>query len=56
MGEVVVGPWRRQEGPDLTGALSAEIARMTAALERLRELRKRGEPRDLPVLLGGKEQ
>ena len=47
MGEVIVGPWRQREGPDLTGALSEEIARMTAALERLRELHKRGEALDL---------
>jgi hypothetical protein len=43
MGEVIEGPWRQREGPDLMRALSDEIARMTAALERLRELHKRGE-------------
>jgi hypothetical protein len=43
MGEVIEGPWRRRGGPDLMRALSEEIARMTAALERLRELHKRGE-------------
>jgi hypothetical protein len=51
MGEVIEGPWRRREGPDLMFTLSEEIARMTAALERLRELHKRGEVVDLPVLL-----
>ena len=47
MGEIVEGPWRRRDGPDLMRALSEEIARMTAALERLRELHKRGEALDL---------
>jgi hypothetical protein len=47
MGEVIEGPWRRRGGPDLMRALSEEIARMTAALERLRELHKRGEALDL---------
>jgi hypothetical protein len=51
MGEVVEGPWRRREGPDLMRALSEEIARMTAALERLRELHKRGEVVDLRAVL-----
>jgi hypothetical protein len=43
MGEIIEGPWRQRGGPDLMRALSDEIARMTAALERLRELHKRGE-------------
>ena len=48
MGEVIVGPWRQREGPDLVAhELGEEIARMTAALERLRELHKRGEALDL---------
>jgi hypothetical protein len=47
MGEVIVGPWRQREGPDLMRALGDEIVRMTAALERLRELHKRGEALDL---------
>ena len=47
MGEVIVGPWRQREGPDLAHALGEEIARMTTALERLRELHKRGEVLDL---------
>ena len=47
MGEVIEGPWRQREGPDLMRARSDEIARMTAALERLRELHKRGEVLDL---------
>ncbi len=46
MGEVIEGPWRPRGGPDLMRALSDEIARMTAALERLRELHKRGEALD----------
>jgi hypothetical protein len=48
MGEVIVGPWRQREGPDLVAhELGEEIARMTVALERLRELHKRGEALDL---------
>ena len=47
MVEVIEGPWRRPEGPDLMRALDDEIGRMTAALERLRELHKRGEVVDL---------
>ncbi len=56
MGEVIEGPWRRREGADLMHALSEEIARMTAALERLRELHKRGEVVDLRAVFdaGGK--
>ena len=53
MGEVIEGPWRRREGPDLMRALSDEIARMTAALERLRELHKRGEVVDLRAVIEG---
>jgi hypothetical protein len=51
MGEIIEGPWRRRDGPDLMRALSDEIARMTAALERLRELHKRGEIVDLRTVL-----
>jgi len=51
MGEVVEGPWRRREGVDLMHALSEEIARMTAALDRLRELHKRGEVVDLRAVI-----
>jgi len=47
MGEVITGPWRQREGPDLMRALDDEITRMTAALERLRELHRRGEALDL---------
>jgi hypothetical protein len=56
MGEIIEGPWRQREGPDLMRALSDEIARMTAALERLRKLHKRGEALDLrgDVDAGGK--
>jgi hypothetical protein len=46
MGEVIEGPWRQREGPDLMRILSHEIARMTAALEQLRELHQRGEALD----------
>jgi hypothetical protein len=51
MGEIIEGPWHRREGADLMHALSEEIARMTAALERLRELQKRGEVVDLRAVL-----
>jgi len=51
MGEIIEGPWHRREGTDLMHALSEEIARMTAALERLRELQKRGEVVDLRAVL-----
>jgi hypothetical protein len=51
MGEIIEGPWRRRDGPDLMRALTDEIARMTAALERLRELHKRGEVVDLRTVL-----
>jgi hypothetical protein len=53
MGEVIQGPWRRREGPEIMWALGDEIVRMTAALERLRDLRKRGEVVDLQVVLDG---
>jgi hypothetical protein len=53
MGELIEGPWRRREGSDLMRALSDEIGRMTAALERLRELHKRGEVVDLRAVLDG---
>ncbi len=43
MGEVVQGPWRRPSNLDLTRVLSDEIARMTRALEELRELHQRNE-------------
>ena len=43
MGEVIKGPWRRPQGPDLTHLLADEIARMTRALEDLRELHQRNE-------------
>jgi len=59
MGEVIRGPWRRPQGPDLTRVLSDEIARMTRALEDLRELHLRREQAaaaDLrAVSEGGKE-
>ena len=43
MGTVIQGPWRRPKVPDLTRVLSDEIARMTRALEDLRELHLRSE-------------
>jgi len=43
MGEVIQGPWRRPKSLGLTGVLSEEIARMTRALEDLRELHRRSE-------------
>ncbi len=43
MGEVIQGPWRRPSNPDLTCVLADEIARMTRALEELRELHRRNE-------------
>jgi hypothetical protein len=56
MGEVVEGPWRRRDAPGLVRSLSEEIARMTAALERLRELHKRGEVVDLRAVLDSGRQ
>jgi len=59
MGEVIRGPWRRPQGPDLTRVLSDEIARMTRALEDLRELHQRREQAGAAELRavseGGKE-
>jgi hypothetical protein len=43
MGTVIQGPWRRLKVPDVTCVLSDEIARMTRALEELRELHQRNE-------------
>ncbi|HUI94180.1 MAG TPA: hypothetical protein VLX44_00375 [Xanthobacteraceae bacterium] len=43
MGEVIKGPWRRPDRPALTHLLADEIARMTRALEELRDLHQRGE-------------
>jgi hypothetical protein len=43
MGEVIKGPWRRPQNPDLTHVLADEIARMTRALEDLRDLHRRNE-------------
>jgi hypothetical protein len=48
MGEVIQGPWRRSQNPDLMRVLSEEIIRMTRALEDLRELYQRREVVDLP--------
>ena len=43
MGEVIKGPWRRPDRPELTHLLADEIARMTRALEELRDLHQRNE-------------
>jgi hypothetical protein len=43
MGEVVKGPWRQSQTLHLTHVLADEIARMTRALEELRELHQRSE-------------
>jgi len=56
MGEVIQGPWRRPNIPAVTDLLSVEIARMTQALETLRELySKRKEP-DLRASPGGRQE
>ena len=41
MGEVIQGPWRRSQSVDFMRVLREEIARMTHALEDLRELHQR---------------
>ena len=41
MGEVIQGPWRRPQSVDFMRVLREEIARMTHALEDLRELHQR---------------
>jgi hypothetical protein len=51
MGEVIHGPWRQRQGPDEMRALGDDIARMTTALERLRELHQRGEALGLHAIL-----
>jgi hypothetical protein len=56
MGEVIQGPWRRPQNPDLMRVLREEIARMTRALEDLRELHQRREVVDLPIVLDAKEK
>ncbi len=43
MGEVIQGPWRRRDTRGITFVLADEIARMTRALEELRELHRRNE-------------
>jgi len=56
MGEVIRGPWRRPNIPGVADLLSEEIARMTQALETLRELyRKREEP-DMRASPGGRPE
>ncbi len=59
MGEVIQGPWRRPGNVDLTRVLSDEIARMTRALEELRELHQRNEQAsapDLPAVGEGRKE
>ncbi|HEY2138046.1 MAG TPA: hypothetical protein VGH49_19325 [Xanthobacteraceae bacterium] len=46
MGEVIKGPWKPPKVPDLMRAFGDEIARMTIALEKLRDLHKKGEAID----------
>jgi hypothetical protein len=50
MGEIIQGPWRRRNVAELTGVLGVEIARMTRALEDLRELHRRSERCEVVVL------
>jgi len=60
MGEVIKGPWRRPQGAaDLTHVLADEIARMTRALESLRELHQRNEQAsaaELPAVGEGRKE
>jgi hypothetical protein len=51
MGEVIQGPWKPADVPDLMRTLDDELVRMIAALEKLRELHRRGERVELPVVL-----
>ncbi len=44
MGEVIQGPWCRRDTRGITFVLADEIARMTRALEELRELHRRDQP------------
>jgi hypothetical protein len=56
MGEVIQGPWRRPNFPDVTDVLSNEIDRMTHALEKLRELHRMREKLDLRMFPGGRQE
>ncbi len=59
MGEVIQGPWRRPQKADVTNLLGEEIARMTRALEELRELHQRNEPAaraGVPVLVESRKE
>ena len=56
MGMVIQGPCRRPKVPDLTRVLSDEIARMTRALDELRELHQRNEQAiELPAVGEGRK-
>ena len=55
MGTVIQGPWQRSKVPDMTRVLSDEIARMTRALEELRELHQRNEVAALPAVGEGRK-
>ena len=56
MGEVIQGPWRRPNIPDITDLLSHEIDRMRQALEKLRELHRMREELDLRIFSGGPQE
>jgi hypothetical protein len=53
VGEVIQGPWKAAEIPDLMRTLDDELLRMINALEKLRELHRRGEQVDLRAVLDG---
>jgi len=53
VGEVIQGPWKPTEIPDLMRTLDDELLRMINALEKLRELHRRGEQVDLRAVLDG---
>ena len=55
VGEVIQGPWKPTEIPDLMRTLDDELLRMINALEKLRELHRRGEGADVPVVVDAKE-
>ena len=58
MGEVIQGPWRRRKTRDVSFVLVEEIARMTRALEELRDLHRRNEQAaraGLPALVEGRK-
>lgn len=59
MGEVIQGPWRRRATRDVPFVLVEEIARMTRALEELRELHRRNAQAaraSLPAVVEGRKE